>query len=105
MAYIRDIGLYPRPAICGKMNHIQWLVLRPLRSSAVAWSYVPPASWAATNRCRSYGSSEVIADILPVPGCLLLKGLELELSPVRRVVRRKVSRGRLAEVRCGWYSQ
>ena len=36
IAYIRDAGLYPRPAICGKMNHIQWLVLRPARSSAAA---------------------------------------------------------------------
>ena len=33
-----DVGLKPRPAICGKTNHIQWLVLRPRRSSAAARS-------------------------------------------------------------------
>ena len=34
MAKCWDIALRPRPAICGKMNQIQWLVLRPRRSSA-----------------------------------------------------------------------
>ena len=33
MANLRDISLRPKPQICGNMNHIQWLVLRPRASS------------------------------------------------------------------------
>ncbi len=36
IAYRFDIALNPRPAICGKMNHIQWPRLAPARSSATA---------------------------------------------------------------------
>ncbi len=36
MAYVRDVSLNPSPAICGNTNHIQWLVLRPRRSSSTA---------------------------------------------------------------------
>ena len=32
------VGLRPRPATCGKMNHIQWLRLPPARNSASAVS-------------------------------------------------------------------
>lgn len=55
------------------MNHIQWLVLRPARNSAVARSYVPPAFWAATNLWISHGSSVVIVGYsagLPAAGNL-----------------------------------
>ena len=53
MAKALAVALDPRPASWGNTNHIQWLTLRPLRSSATARSYTPPASWAATNRSRS----------------------------------------------------
>ena len=36
MAYAWATALRPSPAICGKTNHIQWLVLRPWRSSLTA---------------------------------------------------------------------
>ena len=36
IAYRCDIALNPRPATCGKTNHIQWLTLAPARSSATA---------------------------------------------------------------------
>src|SRR5207253_996560 len=68
MANALDIELCPRPAICGKTNHIQWLVLRPRRSSSTARLYVPPASWAATKRPRLYGSS--MLDSVLRRGCL-----------------------------------
>ena len=38
IAYRCAIGLWPNPAICGNTNHIQWLVLRPSRSSCSARS-------------------------------------------------------------------
>ena len=38
MAYSCAVGLCPSPATCGKTNHIQWLGLRPARSSASARS-------------------------------------------------------------------
>ena len=34
IAYFCAVAPWPNPAICGKMNHIQWVVLRPLLSSA-----------------------------------------------------------------------
>jgi len=36
IAYRFDIALNPRPAICGKTNHIQWPRLAPARSSSTA---------------------------------------------------------------------
>ena len=36
IAYRWDVALNPRPATCGKTNHIQWLTFRPARSSATA---------------------------------------------------------------------
>ena len=50
IAYRLDMALNPRPAICGKTNHIQWPRLAPARSSSTARWYVPPVSCAATNR-------------------------------------------------------
>ena len=41
IAYVWDIGLWPSPAICGNTNHIQWLRLRPARSSAAADANAP----------------------------------------------------------------
>src|ERR1035441_9544897 len=41
IANFLDVGLCPRPAICGNTNHIQWLALRPHRSSPTAREYVP----------------------------------------------------------------
>lgn len=38
IAYRRAVTLLPRPSTCGKTNHIQWLDLRPRRSSASAVS-------------------------------------------------------------------
>ena len=36
IAYRCAIELTPSPATCGNTNHIQWLALRPARSSASA---------------------------------------------------------------------
>jgi len=38
MAYWAAVGDDPRPATCGKVNHIQWLRLRPRLISARAVS-------------------------------------------------------------------
>src|SRR4029077_19806502 len=48
------IALCPRPASWGKMNHIQWLCLRPPPSSATTRLYT--GDCASTNRLRSNGS-------------------------------------------------
>ena len=34
IAYLAAVGLLPSPSTCGKMNQIQWLRLRPARSSS-----------------------------------------------------------------------
>ena len=47
------IALCPKPAICGKMNHIQWLRFRPLRSSDITWAYA--GAWAAGIRLTPEG--------------------------------------------------
>src|SRR5512146_3028482 len=44
------MGLWPSPWICGNTNHIQWLVLRPVRSSARTRSI--SGSCASTKRSR-----------------------------------------------------
>ena len=51
MANLRARGLEPKPSICGKTNHIQWLFLRPSRNSEQTVSYT--GFWASTNRWRS----------------------------------------------------
>src|SRR5512141_1870191 len=45
------MSLLPRPRSCGYTNHIQWLCLRPARTSARARSWT--FSCAATKRPRS----------------------------------------------------
>src|SRR6185369_6994281 len=59
MAKYRAVGLRPRPASWGKMNHIQWLRFEPSRSSwrAISRSF----SCASTKRGSLYGS------VTPVP--------------------------------------
>ena len=39
IAYLAAVALLPRPAICGKMNQIQWLRLRPARNSSTTSAY------------------------------------------------------------------
>src|SRR5690348_7401018 len=51
MAKRCDMALDPSPAICGKTNHIQWLVLRPRPSSSRTLAMTGP--WAVTKRSRS----------------------------------------------------
>jgi len=52
--YLTDIGLWPRPLICGNMNHIQCDVFMPFRSSERTRSKI--GSCESTKRWRSKGS-------------------------------------------------
>src|SRR6516165_1717278 len=52
----------PRPAICGKMNHIQWLRFCPAASSARTLSMT--GAWAVTKRSSSWSSPMVMRSLM-----------------------------------------
>jgi len=60
IAYSVAVGLRPRPRIWGKMNHIQWDIFLPERSSEVTWGKT--GVWASTKRSRLKVSSGIWAD-------------------------------------------
>src|SRR5437762_4400858 len=54
------MALWPRPSSCGKMNHIQWLRLRPAANSSATLASTGP--WASMKRARS-------GSVISIPPC------------------------------------
>src|SRR5260221_9136553 len=54
------MALWPRPSSCGKMNHIQWLRLRPAPNSSV--TLTSTGVCASTKRVRS-------GSVISIPPC------------------------------------